>query len=49
MQAYETKTRHMLDKTINDETVCLCATNSNYKLQDIAFFSNYEVRLYNFS
>jgi hypothetical protein len=32
MQAYENKTLHMLDKTIDDEPVCVCVcvTNSNY-------------------
>jgi hypothetical protein len=36
MQAYENKTLHMLDKTIDDEPVCvyvcvLYITNSNYE------------------
>jgi hypothetical protein len=33
MRAYENKTMHMLDRTIDDESVCvcLCFTNSNYE------------------
>jgi hypothetical protein len=42
MQAYENKTLHMLDKTIDDKPVCVCMcvciTNSNYDKEDIAFF-----------
>jgi hypothetical protein len=31
MQAYENKTLHMLDKTADDDPVCVCITNSNYE------------------
>lgn len=48
MQAYEIKTLHTLDKTINDEPMCMCActgarvhvcvTNSKHKRLDNAIF-----------
>jgi hypothetical protein len=31
VQAYENKTQHILNKTIVNEPVCVCVTNSNYK------------------
>jgi hypothetical protein len=38
MQAYENKTLQMLDKTIDNESLYVCITNSIYERQDIACF-----------
>lgn len=35
MKAYENKILHMSDKTINDEPVRVCITNSNYERKDM--------------
>jgi hypothetical protein len=46
VQAYENKILHMLNKTIDDEPVCVCVciTNPNYEKWDIVF----KVRMYSF-
>jgi hypothetical protein len=49
MQAYENKTQHMLNKTIDDEPVCVCAYVLRILItkDKILSFSNYNVRIYN--
>jgi hypothetical protein len=58
MQAYENKTFHMLDNTIDDEPVCVCVCVCVYvyvcvlriliTIDKILPFSNYNVPIYNF-
>jgi hypothetical protein len=45
MQAYENKTLHMLDKTIDNEPVCVCILRILITQDEILPFSNYNVRI----
>jgi hypothetical protein len=50
MQAYENKTQHILNKTIDDEPVSVrvCVLQSLITKDKILPFSNYNMRIYNF-
>jgi hypothetical protein len=46
MQAYENKTLQVLDKTIDDEPVCVCVLRILITKDKILSFSNYNVRIW---
>jgi hypothetical protein len=51
MQAYEGKTLHMLEKTVDDEGVCVCVVCTLRILitkGKLLPFPNYNVQIYNF-
>jgi hypothetical protein len=48
MQAYENKTLHMLDKTIDDEPLCACALQITITKDNMLPFSNYNVGICDF-
>jgi hypothetical protein len=48
VQAYETKTYHMLNKTVDDEPVCVCVLRILIMKDKILHFANYNVRIFNF-